>query len=324
MAGSSTQPVEPEPRRHRLRRFGEADLAVFPVVLGGATFGWTAAPDTTFAILDAYRAAGGNAVDTADSYASGRSEVLIGTWLRERGIRDEIVLSTKVAKGEENSGLSAQSIIRAVEASLRRLQVEHVDVLYFHLDDVSVPLEESLTAADSLLRSGKVRHLAGADYGPERLMEARVTSGQLTLPKFVGVQTNYSLVNRTDFERDLSSVARAQGLAVVPYSALGSGFLTGKYRGKRGERGSAAQSRVDAAARHMTKRGFRILDALDDVAEAFGVAPATIALSWLLTKPLVTAPVVSASSPEQVADIVAAAGVHLTRAQVASLDRASA
>ncbi|HEY8590673.1 MAG TPA: aldo/keto reductase [Naasia sp.] len=326
MAATETRPLLDEPpRRHRLRPFGDTDLSVFPIALGGATFGWTASPESTMRILDGYAEAGGNFLDTADRYAAGRSEMLIGNWLKDRGNRDRIVLSTKIGRGAEFPGLSAQNILRAAEASLRRLQVEHVDLLHFALDDLEVPLEESLTAADALLRAGKVRHVAASGFSPERLMEARVTAGQLLLPRFAGIQAHYSLLTREGFERSLLPVAQAQGLAVVPYLALESGFLTGKYRSRgRDSKASDAHSRSKHVEQHRTKKGFRVLAVLEDVAAQQGVSPATTALAWLLTKPLVTAPVVSASRPEQVRDLVQAATVHLTRAQVAALDRATA
>lgn len=323
LAATETRPLLDEPvRRFRARRIADTDLTVFPLVLGGSTFGWTATADATTGILDAYAEAGGNAIDTADSYAAGRSETLIGSWLRSRGNRDRIVLSTKISKSAENPGLSAHSIVRAAEASLTRLGVDAVELLYFHLDDPEVPLEESLTAADSLLRSGKVRYLASSNYSPDRLMEARVAAGQLVLPRFVGIQAHYNLLHRQEFERDLFPVVQAQQLAVLPYFPLANGFLSGKYRG-RVPRGSDAHSRAAQVSRYLNKRGFRVLAVLDEVAIQQGVAPATVALAWLLAKPLVTAPVVSASRPDQVADIVTAATVHLTRSQVAALDRAS-
>lgn len=327
LAATETRPLldDPPPRRHRLRRFGDTELSVFPVALGGATFGWTASPESTARILDDFTEAGGNLVDTADRYAAGRSEMLIGSWLKTRGNRDRIVLSTKIGRGAEFPGLSAQNIVRAAEASLRRLQVEHVELLHFAFDDVDVPLEESLTAADSLLRSGKVRHLAGSGFSPERLMEARVTAGQLLLPRFAGIQAHYSLLHREEFERKLLPVAQAQGLALMPYLALESGFLTGKYRSRgRDSKASDAHSRSQHVAQHLTKKGFRVLSVLEEVATQQGVSPASTALAWLLTKPLVTAPVVSASRPEQVPDLVGAASVHLTRSQVAALDRVTA
>ncbi|THG32424.1 aldo/keto reductase [Naasia lichenicola] len=308
-----------------MRRLGDSELAVFPLILGASTFGWTAGADASMAILDAYLEAGGNAIDTADSYSAGRSETVIGTWLRDRGARDRMVLSTKIAQSSENPGLSAQSIARSVDASLQRLGVDYLDLLYFHLDDRAVPLEESLTAADALVRSGKVRYLAASGFDGDRLMQARILAGQLDLPRFVAVQVPYNLLQREEFEQRLFPVVRAQQLAAVPFSSLASGFLTGKYRGRvKGERGSEAHSRATRAAQFASKRGFRVLDALEDVAEEHDRSLAAVALAWLLTKPLVTAPVVSVSRPEQLADLLTATRLNLTRHQVALLDRVSA
>lgn len=324
MADVDTRPVlDPPTPSFRMRQFGDTGISLYPLVLGGGTFGWTAGTDATRGILDAYAEAGGNAIDTADSFAAGRSEVLIGTWLRERRNRDDLVLSTKVALGDGHQGLSAQSLTRAVDASLGRLGTSYLDVLYFHVDDQTVPLEESLTAAEALIRAGKVRHLACVGYSPERLMEARVVAGQLTLPRFAGVQLPYSLVERAEFEKSFSPVIRAQGLAFLPHTVLGGGFLSGKYRGRRGERAALAPSRREQMAGHLNKRGFRILDTLEEIAAERSVTSATVALAWLMTKPFVTAPVVSVSEPEQVAQLVRATGVHLTRAEVVALDRAS-
>lgn len=318
-----TEAIRLPAAQYRLRRLPGSDLSIFPVVLGGVAFGWTAAGDQSMAVLEAYAEAGGNAIDTAGSYSSGRSEILIGNWLRDRGDRDRFVVSTKIGRRHSDSGLGAHAIIRSTEESLERLRVDTIDILYFQADDPAVPLEETLTAADSLVRSGKVRYIAASGFRPERLMEARVIAGQLVLPKFLGVQLDYNLLGRRAFEAEMSPVARAQDLAVLASSPLARGFLGGGYRARRGPRGAAAPAKSTQMAQHMTKRGFRVLDTLDAVAKEHDVAPATVALAWLLTKPLLTAPVASASSAEQVADIVRAPSVHLTRAQVSSLDRVS-
>jgi aryl-alcohol dehydrogenase-like predicted oxidoreductase len=325
MAQTETRPVlEDPPPPYRLRRLGDSDLRVFPLVLGGGAFGWTADTKATRAVLDAYFAAGGNAVDTADSFSAGRSEVLIGSWLRDRRNRDDIVLSTKISLRDDSRGLSSHAIAHAVEGSLERLATDHLDLLYFAADDTAVPLEESLTAVESLIRAGKVREVACVGYSPERLMEARVLAGQLGLPRFIGTQVGYSLLQRADFESVLSPIARAQGLAVLPHTVLGSGFLTGKHRKRRTEKGSSASSRRDEVAAHMHKRGFRILDALDAIAKPRGVAAGAVALAWVLTKPSVTAPVVTVDSAEELAELLAATSIRLTRGEVAQLDRASA
>jgi aryl-alcohol dehydrogenase-like predicted oxidoreductase len=294
---------------------------VFPVGLGGSVFGWTASADETRGILDRYADYGGNFIDTADSYAGGLSEVRIGAWMAHRGNRDRMVVSTKVGRHPDAPGLGPVNLVRAVEASLERLQTDYIDVLFFHLDDQSVPLEDSLGTAAWLVESGKVRHIAATGFSPARLVEARILAST-GLPRFAAVQHEYSLANRTAFEGDVELVARGQGLAVLAYFALANGFLTGKYRSRADFVGGG--SRSARAASHFGRRGLRILSVLDHVAEEHRTRPATIALAWLLAKNTVTAPVVSASRAEQVDELVAASGVQLTRTQMVELDRVSA
>lgn len=321
LAGRETGPFREEPSRpYRLRRLADTDLSVFPVTLGGAAFGWTADQDTARAVLDAYVEAGGNGVATADNYAGGRSETIVGTWLRARRLRDQMVLSTKVGKGEL-PGLSAASVTRSVEGSLARLGVEHIDLVILAGADLSVPLEETLTAAGALVRAGKVRYLGASGFSAARLMEARILAGQLGVPRFVVVQAPYSVVERRTTEADLAPVARAQALAIMPVAPLAGGFLTGQIEPKSSRHTSSA--RTDRTLGYRTKRNFRAVEALKTIAGEHGVAPATAALSWLLTKPQVVSPVVNAASVAQVAEVVRAASVHLTRSQVATLDRSA-
>jgi aryl-alcohol dehydrogenase-like predicted oxidoreductase len=325
MAEVETRPLlDPPERTYRTRALGDSALKLYPVTMGGGTFGWTAGVDAVGPILDAYVDAGGNAIETSAAYSAGRSEVLIGAWMRRRGNRDRVVLSTALAAEGGVPVQSAAEVARTVDESLERLGTDRIDVLHLDIDDRGVPLEETLTAAESLVRAGKVLHLGATGGSPERLMEARVTAGQLMLPRFVAVQVDYSLLHRSWFETDLSPVVRAQELAVLPRWVLGSGFLTGKYRGRRIEHPSIAQSRAAEAAVHRNKRGYRILSALDQVAGAHHVEPATVAIAWLLTKPFVTSPIVTASRADQVPALVGAAQLHLTRAEVVALDRASA
>lgn len=304
----------------RLRRIGSSDLEVFPLAISGNVFGWTAGVTATEDILDAYAEQGGNFIDTADSYAGGRSEIMIGNWMRDRGNRAEIVVATKVGKSADNPGLRARNIDRAVHASLERLQTSWIDLLYLHVDDEQVDFEETLLAVDELIRAGKVRQFGVSDHTGNRLIEARVACAQLGVAPMVALQNHYNLLHRTEYEGDLAHVAERQGLGVMPRFALASGFLTGKYR-KRSD--LARYPRGNEAAHHLTRRGRRVLAALDAVAAAHGVSVATIALAWLLTKPLVVAPVASASSAEQVEELTAAASVRLTRQEAAELDRAS-
>ena len=301
------------------RRIGESDLTVYPLSLGASVFGWTADGESSLAILDRFAELGGDFIDTADSYVGGRSELLIGKWMHERGNRDRVTVSTKVGRHHENRGLGAVSIVRAVEASLERLQTDHIDLLYFHDDDPETPLEDSLATAEWLIESGKVRYLGASNFSADRLIEARILASS-GLPKFVAIQTQYNLMHRTEFESAPRIVAAAQGLGVMPYYALANGFLTGKYRSK-GDLTAGARS-VRASA-YVNRRGQRVLAALDRIAAEHRVAPATIALAWLLAKRTVVAPVASASRPDQVGALMAAAGVRLTRAQMLELDRVS-
>ena len=301
------------------RRIGESDLAVYPLSLGASVFGWTADGDTSLAILDRFGALGGDFIDTADSYVGGRSEVLIGKWMRERGNRDDMVVATKVGRHHENPGLGSVSIVRAVEASLERLQTDHIDMLYFHDDDPEVPLEDSLATAEWLVETGKVRYLGASNFSADRLIEARVLASA-GLPKFVAIQTQYNLMHRAEFESALRIVAAAQGLAVMPYYALANGFLTGKYRSKSD---LSADARSVRASAYVNRKGMRVLAVLDRLAGEHGVSPASVAIAWLLAKRTIVAPVASASRPEQVDGLMAAAGIRLTRAQMLELDRIS-
>lgn len=303
------------------RRIGASDLTVFPLAMSGNVFGWTADDAATNQILDAYASHGGNFIDTADSYAAGRSETMIGNWMRARRNRNEIVIATKVGKSADNPGLRARVLTRAVHASLERLSTDRIDLLYLHIDDVDVEFEETLLAVDELIRAGAVRYFGGSDHTANRLIEARVASAQLGVAPMVALQNHYNLMHRTEYEGDLAHIAARQGLGVMPRFALGSGFLSGKYRHKSD---LATSARGAEAARYLTRRGLKILGCLDAVAEAHQSTVAAVSLAWLLTKPNVIAPVVSVSRAEQVADLVGATTLQLTRHQVADLDRISA
>jgi aryl-alcohol dehydrogenase-like predicted oxidoreductase len=305
----------------RTKRLGTSDLSVFPLAISGNVFGWTADVAATEGILDTYRDGGGNFVDTADSYAGGRSEIMIGNWMRDRGNRDEIVVATKVGKGADHPGLTAGAMTRAVEDSLVRLRTDHIDLLYFHIDDPDVSFDETLLAADGLVRSGKIRYFGCADHTANRLIEARVASGQLGVANVVALQNRYNLLERTQYESSLARVAESQGLAVMPRFALASGFLSGKYRSKADLVGS---ERRDKIAPHLGRRGLRIIAALEEIAMSVNASIPAIALAWLLTKPNVVAPVVSASNARQVLQLMTATKVHLSRHDVAELDRVSA
>jgi len=315
---AETAVVRSSPRH---RQIGSSELSVFPLAMSGNVFGWTTDGAASSSILDAYVAQGGNFIDTADSYAAGRSETIIGNWMRSRRNRDQLVIATKVGKSADNPGLKARVLTRAVHASLERLQLDRVDLLYLHIDDPSVEFEETLLAVDELIRAGSVRYFGGSDHTGNRLIEARIASAQLGVAPMVALQNHYNLMHRDEYEGDLARVAIAQGLGVMPRFALASGFLTGKYRQRsdfqKNERGGAV-------AKMLTRPGLRILASLDRIAAVHEASVASVALAWLLTKRNVVAPVVSASSAEQVEELTLSTRLQLTRQQVAELDRVSA
>jgi aryl-alcohol dehydrogenase-like predicted oxidoreductase len=302
------------------RVLGRSGLEVFPICLGGNVFGWTADEEQSHAVLDAYVGAGGNFVDTANSYLieHGASETIIGSWLVERGNRDEIALATKVGGGRGDvRSLSAETIEREANASLERLQTDRIDLYYAHFDDEETPLEESLRAFDALVRAGVVRHLGASNYKPERLTAALELQRRLGLAEFTVLQPHYNLVER-EFERTLLPVAEAWDLAVLPYFALAGGFLTGKYR----EGGAEVDSpRAESARAYLDRGGSAVLEALDEIAAARGTTVAAVALAWLFAQPAVVAPIASARSTEQLEQILPAATLELTAAEV---DRLSA
>jgi aryl-alcohol dehydrogenase-like predicted oxidoreductase len=246
---------------------------------------------------------------------------MIGSWMRERRNRAQMVVATKVGKSADHPGLSARAITYSVEASLERLRTSYIDLLYLHIDDLTVEFDETLLAVDDLIRAGKVRYFGGSDHTGNRLIEARIASAQLGVAPMVALQNQYNLMHRSEYEGGLANVAARQNLGVMPRFALASGFLSGKYRSRAD---LARNSRGTEAARYLNRRGMRVLSALDSISVAQGVSQATIALAWLLSKPNVVAPVVSASHLEQVAALTAAASIQLTRQQAAILDRVSA
>ena len=313
------------PTLARRRRLGAAGPRVFPIAIGGNAFGWTVAEDAAHGILDEYRALGGNLIDTADSYAAGRSEEMIGNWMHARGNRDDIVVATKIGKGAEHPGLSSVAVTDAIDASLRRLRTDRIDVLFLHLDDPDAPFEETLVAVDENVRKGKVRSVGAADHSGNRFIEARIIAAQLGLTPFAVLQCRYNLTHRRDFEGSLAAVADQQGLAVMPRFALDGGFLAGNYR-TRSELDLNSTGNIvlgGDAETHFNRRGQRILAALDRIAGEHDCALASVALAWLLSKPHVVAPVVGASNAGQIADLMGAVDLQLTRHQVALLDEVS-
>ncbi|MGW1412006.1 aldo/keto reductase [Streptomyces sp. NPDC002403] len=311
-----------------LRRLGSSDLQVFPLALGGNVFGWTADEAQSFAVLDAYTAAGGNFIDTADGYSAwvpgnegGESETVIGKWLASRSDRDSVVVATKVSTHPSYRGLAPATIKAAAEASLRRLGTDHIDLYYTHFDDETVPVEDIITALDQLVKEGKVREIAASNISPERLRASLDFSEREGLARYVALQPHYNLVSRDTYEGELQDTAARAGLAAVPYFALASGFLTGKYRpGVTVE--SARAERVSEYRE--SERGQKVLAALDKVAQEQDAQIATVALAWLASRPTVAAPIASARTVEQLPALVAVADLSLTEQQLAELTEASA
>ncbi|MEU0249423.1 aldo/keto reductase [Streptomyces sp. NPDC006235] len=311
-----------------LRKLGSSDLEVFPLALGGNVFGWTADEAQSFAVLDAYTAAGGNFIDSADVYSAwvdgnqgGESETVLGKWLASRGNRADVVVATKVSQHPEFQGLSAANIKAAADASLRRLGTDYIDLYYTHYDKPDVPVEEIIGALDELVTAGKVRHIAASNISAERLRASIEFSDREGLARYVALQPHYNLVSRDTYEGELQHLAARTGLAAVPYYALASGFLTGKYRP-----GTTVDSaRASGAAQHLqTERGRRVLDALDGIAAAHDVPVATVALAWLAAQPTVVAPIASARTVEQLPALIGVGELTLTEAEVGRLTEASA
>ncbi|MFE5569633.1 aldo/keto reductase [Amycolatopsis japonica] len=302
-----------------MAKLGNTDLDVRGINLGGNVFGWTADEEQSFAVLDAYTAAGGNFIDTADLYSQGGSETIIGDWLAKRGRRDDVVIATKTGMWEQRKGLSAANIAAAAEDSLRRLRTDHIDLYYAHIDDPDTPVEETVRAFDALVRAGKVRYVAASNYSAERLSEALSISDREGLAKYVALQPHYNLVER-DYEQDLAPTVEREGLTVLPYFSLAKGFLAGKYRSKDDLGDSPRAAR---ASSYLDERGERVLAALDEVAASRGVPVAAVSLAWLFAQPTVTAPIASARSVEQLNDLLPAADLALTTEEVDALTAAS-
>jgi len=312
------------------RKLGRSNISIAPLVLGGNVFGWTADEATSFALLDAFLDAGFNAVDTADVYSrwipghvGGESETVIGAWLKARGRRDRVVIATKLGMdmGGENKGLSAAYMVRAAEASLKRLRTDYIDLYQSHRDDTETPLDETLEAYGKLIAQGKVRVIGASNYDAPRLDEALKVSAAKGLPRYETLQPLYNLTDRSGFEGALQDLCVKEDVGVICFYGLASGFLTGKYRG---EADLSKSPRGFGMKRYLNPRGLRILDSLDQVAAGHNVTPAQVALAWLIAQPGVTAPIASATSLTQLTDILGAARLTLTPADVAALNTASA
>ena len=312
------------------RKLGDTGFTIAPLAFGGNVFGWTADEATSFRLLDAFVAAGGNLVDTADSYSrwaaghtGGESETIIGRWIAHRGHHDDVVIATKVGSdmGLGYRCLRKEYILRAAEDSLRRLQVDAIDLYQSHWDDPTTPFDETLEAYQLLLSQGKVRAIGASNLTAARLSEALFAAGARGLPKYRTLQPLYNLYDRSEFEGALADVCIRENLGVIPYYSLAAGFLTGKYRSDadygKSERGPGMK-------KYLNPRGLAIVDALVRIAGAHGATPAQIALAWLMTRPGVTAPIASATSVEQLDELIGATRLTLDNDDLAALDRASA
>jgi aryl-alcohol dehydrogenase-like predicted oxidoreductase len=312
------------------RRIGNSGLEVGPLALGGNVFGWTANESTSFKLLDAFVAAGLNLIDTADMYSrwapgnkGGESETIIGKWLKQSGNRSNVVIATKVGMemGPNEKGLSRAYILRAVERSLQRLQTDYIDLYQSHTDDATTPLEETLGTYAELIKQGKVRAIGASNYTAARLALALEVSNKQNLPSYQCLQPHYNLCERGQFEGDLERLCQEAGLGVIPYFSLASGFLTGKYRS---DSDLAKSPRGSAVKKYLTDRGFRILKALDEIAKRLSTNPTRVTLAWLIARPSITAPIASATSLEQLDDLIAATRLQLDDQAIELLNQASA
>jgi aryl-alcohol dehydrogenase-like predicted oxidoreductase len=312
------------------RKLGKSQITIAPLMFGGNVFGWTTDEAMSFRLLDAFVGAGFSAIDTADVYSKwvaghsgGESEAIIGAWLKARGGRDKVVIATKVGLEMPGigQGLKASYILARVEDSLKRLNTDYIDVYQSHQDDQSTPLEETLSAYQKLMAQGKVRVIGASNYQAPRLAEALATSAAKSLPRYESLQPLYNLADRANFEKELEPLCLKEGVGVIPYYALGAGFLTGKYRSQADLSKSPRGARVKD---YLNDRGRRILKALDDVSASVGAKPAQVALAWLIARPSITAPIASATTPAQLEDLLAGARLKLDREAIELLNSASA
>ena len=312
-----------------LRRLGRSDLEIAPMVFGGNVFGWSADEARSFALLDAFVDAGFNLIDTADVYSAwvpgnqgGESETIIGRWLRQSGKRQQVLIATKVAKWDRHPGLSPINIRAAVEASLQRLQTDHIDLYQAHEDDAGVPLHDTLGAFSRLIEEGKVRVIGASNYRADRLAEALKVSAEYRLPRYESLQPEYNLLDRQGYEAELEPLIRREDIGVISYYSLASGFLSGKYRSETDLAKSAA--RGEGVRKYLDPRGLQVLAALDQVASRHQASPAQVALAWLIARPGLTAPIASATSIDQLDDLLAATRLQLDDGDIEALDLAAA
>jgi aryl-alcohol dehydrogenase-like predicted oxidoreductase len=312
------------------RKLGNSGIEVAPLALGGNVFGWTADEPTSYKILDAFVAAGFDLIDTADTYSrwvpgnkGGESETIIGKWLKQSGNRKKVIIATKVGSemGPNKKGLRKPYILRAVEESLQRLQTDTIDLYQSHKDDPDTPLDETLEAYSQLIKQGKVRAIGASNYDAKRLSEAMQISTQKGYPGYQSLQPRYNLYDRAEYETSLEPICVENGMGVITYSSLASGFLTGKYRS---EKDRSKSIRGQGIKIYLNDRGFQILEALDRAAEQYNSTPAGVSLAWLLARPSITAPIASATSVEQLNDLIEGTKLRLDQASIDLLNKASA
>jgi aryl-alcohol dehydrogenase-like predicted oxidoreductase len=312
------------------RQLGNTGLEIAPLVFGGNIFGWTVDQAASFKLLDAFVAAGFNSVDTADAYSKwvsghkgGESEIIIGEWMKRSGNRNKVIVATKVGMdmGLWKKGLSKSHILRSADNSLRRLQTDYIDLYQSHIDDPDTPLEETLGAYAELIKQGKVRAIGASNHKAERLVAALETSRKAGLPAYQTLQPNYSLIERAEYESNLEPVCVKERLGVINYFPLAGGFLSGKYRS---EKDAAGKPRARNVTKYLNERGFKIVGALDQVAKKYNATPARISLAWLLARPSITAPIVSATNLDQLKDLISSVDLVLDQASIEFLNQASA
>jgi len=313
-----------------MRPLGKSGLRTAPLAFGGNVFGWTADETTSFALLDAFVAAGFNLIDTADVYSiwapgnkGGESETIIGKWLKKSGKRDKVLIATKcgIKMGEGREGLSKKYIVSAVEESLKRLQTDHIDLFQSHRDDPNTPLEETLETYSGLVKQGKLRAIGASNYDAKRLGDALAISKKSGYPRYETLQPHYNLAERKLFEGDLEDLCLKESIGVIGYYSLASGFLTGKYRT---EADTAGRARAGGAKKYLNDKGLGILKALDDASARHHANPTQVALAWLIARPAVTAPIASATSVAQLQDLIKGAQLKLDKDAIAAIDKASA
>ena len=309
------------------RPLGRSGLSTAPLIFGGNVFGWTADEATSHRLLDAFIDGGFNAVDTADVYsawvpghAGGESESVIGRWLKARGRRDDVLILTKVAMWPSQPGLSAANIVSAVEGSLTRLQTDHIDLYQAHQDDAATPVEETLEAFARLVKAGKVRAIGASNYTPARLDQALKASAAAGLPRYETIQPKFNLYDRDQVEGELATLTQAQGVGIIPFYGLAAGFLSGKYRTAADLEGRARALTIKRD--YLNDKGLKVLAALDKAVAATGASPAQIALAWIMRHPLITAPIASATSLDQLTQLMSAASLTLPAEVIADLDAA--